>query len=146
MADYATYLSNFKYADLYLDTFVYNAGATASDALRAGLPVLTKSGLGYSARMATSLLHAVHLPELITEDEYEYEAKALQLAQDPKALQKIKKKLAKNLTNSPLFNSKLFTENFERAMEKAFEISLANQKPCDIEIRKQTKQQLILKN
>ena len=87
--DYPKYLSSLSIADLFLDTFNYNAGATASDALRAGLPVITKQGLGYSARMASSLLQALKLPELIAYSIEEYENIAYQLATNPERLHKM---------------------------------------------------------
>ena len=88
------YLAQFRQADLYLDSFTYNAGATASNALWAGLPVLTKLGRGYAARMAGSLLQSLGLPELITTTEEAYESLALELATEPQNLSIIKKNLA----------------------------------------------------
>ena len=113
------YLSQFRQADLYLDTFVYNAGATASNALWAGLPVLTKLGKGYSARMAGSLLASMGLPELITTNETAYEKKALELATNSDQLEAIKQKLDKNRLGKPLFNTKLFTKHLENGYQQA---------------------------
>ena len=59
------YLARYRVADLFLDTHPYNAGTTASDALRMGLPVLTCIGSSFPSRMAASLLNAVNLPDLI---------------------------------------------------------------------------------
>ena len=91
------YLSQFKYADLYLDTFIYGAGATASNALWMGVPLLTMAGRSYSARMATSLLHSVGLKELITSSKKDYEALAIKLSTDSKQLNVIKEKLIENV-------------------------------------------------
>ena len=77
---YADHLARQKLADLFIDTWPYNGGTTASDALWAGLPVLTMAGRSYAARMAGSLLHAVGLPELVTHSPQAYEALALRLA------------------------------------------------------------------
>src|SRR5438105_11690214 len=90
------YLSRLGLADLFLDTLPYNAGATASDALWAGLPVLTCSGEGFAARMAGSLLNAIGLPELITHSLEDYEQLAAKLATDEKLLVEIKQTLLRN--------------------------------------------------
>ncbi len=104
-------------ADLFLDTFTFNAHTTASEALWAGLPVLTKSGGSFAARVAGSLLHAVGLPELVTDTEQAYEALAFELATNPARLAAIKAKLAQNRATAPLFDTQLFTRNTERLFE-----------------------------
>jgi len=109
------YLARYQICDLFLDTFPYNAGTTASDALWAGLPVLTRMGESFASRMAASLLHAIGLPELITNSQEEYEALAIELATNPKTLATIKSKLANNRITSPLFNTPCFTKNLEAA-------------------------------
>lgn len=129
------YLAQFRHADLFLDTFVYNAGATASNALWAGLPVLTKVGKGYSARMASSLLLSIGLPELITSTETEYENLALALASNPKLLAFIKLKLKSNREKTPLFNAELFTRQLEIGYKKAFDLHLAGKPPEPIYIK-----------
>ncbi|WP_459437855.1 tetratricopeptide repeat protein [Roseicyclus sp.] len=118
---YEKYLSALKHANLFLDTFNYNAGATASDALRVGLPVLTMRGNGYTARMASSLLLAVGLPDLITDDESSYEAVALKLALDQAFYVSIREKLERHRLTMPLFDTERFTRNLERAYMSAFE-------------------------
>jgi predicted O-linked N-acetylglucosamine transferase (SPINDLY family) len=110
------HLARQRLADLFLDTLPYNAHTTASDALWAGLPVLTCSGQGFAARVAGSLLHAIDLPELITESLAEYEALALQLALNPALLAKIRNKLATNIQSSALFA----TDNFRQHLETAY--------------------------
>ena len=119
--DHKIYLAQLKQADLYLDTFIYNAGATASNALWAGLPVLTKRGRGYTARMAASLLSAIELPELITDTEAAYEALALALARDPARVASFKAKLAANLLTTPLFDTELFTRKLEAGYSQAYD-------------------------
>lgn len=116
----AEYLARYKVADLFLDTSPYNAGATASDALWAGLPVLTFLGNTFSARMGGSILKAIGLPELIASSQHEYEQLAIRLGQNPKELNALKKKLADNRLTTPLFNTQLFTKNLESAYRKVY--------------------------
>ena len=80
-----------RLADLFVDTFAFNAHTTATEALWAGLPVVTKVGLGFAARVAGSLLNAVGLPELVTETEKDYEALILELATNPTKLARLKR-------------------------------------------------------
>ena len=115
------HLARHRSADLFLDTLPYNAHTTASDALWAGLPVLTRIGESFAARVAASLLNAVHLPELITSSKDEYEALAIELATDPEKLAGIKLKLEKNRLTTPLFDSDLFTMHIEAAYQKMYE-------------------------
>jgi predicted O-linked N-acetylglucosamine transferase (SPINDLY family) len=109
------HLARQRVADLFLDTSPYNAHTTASDALWAGLPVLTLLGHSFAARVAASLLNAMDLPELITATQEEYEARAIKLANEPARLAEIKKKLHSNLKTSPLFNGELFARHIEAA-------------------------------
>ena len=112
------YLSRYRIADIFLDTLPYNAGTTASDALRVGLPVLTQMGESFASRMAGSLLNAVGLPELITATQEAYESLAIELATNPKKLSVIKDKLVRNLPTSLLYNTKLFTQHIELAYQE----------------------------
>ena len=89
----ADHFSRQALADLFLDTSPYNAGATASAALRVGLPVLTRTGESFAARMGTSLLNAAGLPELAVDSVEAYEAVAVQLATEPERLAAIRRKL-----------------------------------------------------
>ena len=127
-----TYLAQFRRADLYLDTFNYNAGATASNALWAGLPVLTKLGRGYTARMAGSLLTSIGLPELATHSEEDYESLALALATDPERLAKIRQTLADNRLSTPLFDTALFTKHLENGFEQVYQRYYDGKPPDDI--------------
>jgi predicted O-linked N-acetylglucosamine transferase (SPINDLY family) len=115
------YLSRYQACDLFLDTFPYNAGTTASDALWAGLPILTLMGQSFASRMAASILNAIGLPELITNTQAEYEALAIELALSPPKLTEIKLKLANNRLTNPLFDTPLFTKNIEAAYIKMYE-------------------------
>lgn len=109
------YLARYRVADLFLDTLPYNAGTTASDALKMGLPVLTLIGESFASRVAASLLNAVNLPELITTTPEQYESLAIDLAMHPEKLKAIKEKLANNLPTAPLYNTPLFTQHLESA-------------------------------
>lgn len=111
------HLARHACADLFLDTFKVNAHTTTSDALWAGLPVLTKLGGSFAARVAGSLLHAVGLPDLVTETAEAYEALALDLATDPARLRAIRERLQANRLSAPLFD----TERTTRAIEAVYE-------------------------
>ncbi len=113
----AEYLARYRLADLFLDTHPYNAGTTASDALRMGLPILTLNGDSFNSREAASIISAVNLPEMITSTIEEYESLAIELANNPKKYELLKKKLASNLPNAPLFDTEEFTKNLESAYE-----------------------------
>jgi protein O-GlcNAc transferase len=126
------HLARHRLADLFLDTFNYNAHTTASDALWAGLPIITKLGQGFAARVAGSLLSAVGLEELITENEAEYEALALRLATTPSDLAQIKSKLAANRLTEPLFDSETYTRHLERGYQLAYEKYFNGQSPDTI--------------
>ncbi len=104
-----------KLADLFIDTFPYTAHTTCSDALRVGLPVITQAGNTFASRVAASLLNAVDLNELITNNDNEYKSKIIELANNPLKLNEIKKKLNNNIQIKPLYNTKLFTKNLEKA-------------------------------
>jgi predicted O-linked N-acetylglucosamine transferase (SPINDLY family) len=107
------HLARHRCADLFLDTFTVNAHTTASDALWAGVPVLTKLGSAFAARVAASLLHALEMPELVTETAADYEALALDLAINPAKLAAIKSKLADKRMTAPLFDTRRFARDIE---------------------------------
>jgi protein O-GlcNAc transferase len=109
------HLARSKQADLFLDTLPYNAHTTASDALWAGVPLLTCLGETFAGRVAASLLKAVGLSELITTSLEDYEALALKLAHDPAHVAAIKRKLAQNRDTYPLFDTARFTRHIEAA-------------------------------
>jgi len=117
----AEHLARHRLADLFLDTLPYNAHTTASDALWAGLPVLTRIGETFAGRVAASLLMAVGLPELITKSRAEYEALAVELATNPGKLAGIKLKLAQNRLTTPLFDAGRYTRNLEAAYRAMYE-------------------------
>jgi len=93
----------------------YNAHTTASDALWAGLPVLTQIGESFAGRVAASLLTAICLPELIVQTSEQFERFAVELATAPDKLASIRERLAKNRAAAPLFDTRLFTRHLESA-------------------------------
>ena len=114
-ADLADHLARHRLADLCVDTLPYNAHTTASDALSAGLPVVTCLGSSFAGRVAASLLRAAGLPELVTTSLEDYEALALALARDDSLLAQLKAKLARNRNSCALFDTKRSTRNMEAA-------------------------------
>ena len=106
--------------DLFLDTFRINAHTTASDALWAGLPVITKMGQQFAARVASSLLKSLDFEELITETAEDYEKLITDLAVNKNKLSSIKAKLKFNRNNSPLFDTLNYTRNFEKCLVEAY--------------------------
>jgi predicted O-linked N-acetylglucosamine transferase (SPINDLY family) len=115
------HLARHRQADLFLDTFPYNAHTTASDALWAGLPLLTLMGESFASRVAASLLTAIDLPELITNSQEDYESLAIELATNPAKLKEIKTKLESNRLTTPLFDTPRFTKHLEDAYTKIYE-------------------------
>lgn len=115
------HLARHRLADLFLDTYPYNAHTTASDALWAGLPVLTLIGPTFPGRVAASLLKAVDLPELITTTAADYESLALLMAREPARVAAIKDKLARNLSTTPLYDAPRFAKALEAAYVAMYE-------------------------
>jgi predicted O-linked N-acetylglucosamine transferase (SPINDLY family) len=109
------HLARHSLADLFLDTLPYNAHTTASDALWAGIPVLTCQGKAFAGRVAASLLQAVGLPELVTHTLDEYESLARKLAADRNRLVAMREKLAQNRLICPLFDVGQFSRHIESA-------------------------------
>jgi len=131
----ADHLSRYRLADLFLDTLPYNAHTTASDALWAGLPVLTCLGQSFASRVAASLLNAIHLPELVTRSPVEYEALALELATNPQKLAAIRAKLDGERLTAPLFDTPLFTRHLEAAYSAMWDRYQAGLAPDHLHIR-----------
>jgi predicted O-linked N-acetylglucosamine transferase (SPINDLY family) len=132
----AEHLARHRLADLFLDTQPYGAHTTASDALWAGLPVLTLLGPTFAARVAASLLHAVGLPELVTDSLQSYEALALHLTRDSAALAALKAKLAANRDTHPLFDTERFTRNLEAAYIAMWERSQRGEKAMNFAVER----------
>lgn len=125
----ADHLARLQLADLFLDTFNYNAGATATDALWSGLPLITKTGQGYTARMAGSILSSLGLSEMIATTKTQYEELALRLATTPGELIQIREKLVANRLTTPLFDSELFTRHLENGYRQAYELYFEGKSP-----------------
>jgi len=128
------HLARLKLADLFLDTFPYNAHTTCSDALWAGLPVLTYSGKSFVSRVGASLLNSLGLEKLIVDSLYKYKTIAIQLAKNKDQLLLIKKKLSNNKIVSPLFNTSLFVKNLEKSYQIIYSRYLNNLTLENIEI------------
>lgn len=129
------HLSRHRLADLFIDTLPYNAHTTCSDALWVGLPVLTLMGESFAGRVASSLLKAVGLPELITATQADYEALAIELATNPAKLNVIKEKLSRNHLSHPLFDTSLFARHIEDAYRRIMDRYWNDLPPADISIR-----------
>jgi predicted O-linked N-acetylglucosamine transferase (SPINDLY family) len=123
------HLARHRLADLFLDTFPYNAHTTASDALWAGLPIVTRMGETFASRVCASALHAAGLPELVTHNLRAYEELALSLALDSRRLQQLRSQLAVNIPTCPLFDSRQFCRDLETAFETMCEIHNRGEKP-----------------
>jgi protein O-GlcNAc transferase len=122
-------------AGLFLDTHPYNAGATASSALRAGVPVVTMLGKSFAARMGASLLHAAGLPELIAQTPEDYENLAVDLALDPDRLAGLRTKLTDNLSRCALFDTARSTRHIEAAYTAMYERANAGLLPDHIHVK-----------
>lgn len=130
----AEHLARYRCADLFLDTLPYGAHTTASDALWAGLPVLTGIGETFAGRVGASLLNAIGLPELIATSPDAYEALAIALARDPARLASIRAKLAGNRLTTPLFDTAAFTADIELAYASMVERHRGGLPPDHIEL------------
>ncbi len=119
---YGDYLARLSLADLFLDTTPYNAGATANDALWAGLPLLTCAGETYVGRMASSLLTALGLAELVAPDLAAYETTALRLAEDPARLGELRRRLTERRNAGSAFDTGHYTAKIESAFRRMLEI------------------------
>ena len=126
------HLARHAHADLFVDNFIYNAHTTGSDALWAGVPLVTKLGKQFSARVAGSLLTALGMPELITKTSEEYEDCICKIMESPKMLQSLKNTLANKKLENDLFNTRKYTSYFERSMEEITQIYRSGNPPKDI--------------
>ncbi|MCM2291829.1 hypothetical protein NAC44_05750 [Allorhizobium sp. BGMRC 0089] len=132
--DYADHVSRLALADLALDTFPYNGHTTTSDMLWAGLPVLTKRGSVFAARVSESLLRAAGLPELVAGDAADFITRAQRLADNPQALTHLRQRLKDALATAPLFDSARFTRHLERAYEMMAERARQGLEPAPIDV------------
>lgn len=126
------HLARHALADLFLDTLPINAHTTASDALWAGLPVVTCAGDTFASRVAGSLLHAAGFPDLVTSSLQAYENKALELAADPARLQMIRERLRATKQDMPLFDIGRFVTHIEGAYQTMHDRWQSGQSPAPI--------------
>lgn len=128
------HLARHQLADLFLDTLPYNAHTAASDALWAGLPVLTCLGTAFAGRVAASLLNAVGLPELVTRSLDEYESLALRIAHDPELRAALRSELAAHRSTWPLFDTVGMTRHIESAFNEMWRRHCAGEAPASFAV------------
>jgi predicted O-linked N-acetylglucosamine transferase (SPINDLY family) len=128
------HLARLPLADLFLDTWPYNAHATASDALFMGVPVVTLAGRSFAARVAASLLGAIGLSELVTSSVDNYRALALKLAQEPETWSALRERLHRGRTSAPLFDTARYTANLEAAYVEMWERRRRGEAPADFSV------------
>src|SRR5262249_7634858 len=134
LSSMADHLARQTLADLFLDTLPYNAHSTADDALWAGVPVLTCTGRAFAGRVAASMLHAVGLPELVTQNLAEYEAAAKKLAIEPQRLQTLRRRLEENRGTAPLFDLGRYRGHIETAYTLMWERWLRGEAPASFSV------------
>lgn len=130
----ADHLARHRLADLSLDTFNYTGHSTSADALWAGLPLVTKLGQGFAARVAASLLNAIGLSELVAGSTQDYERLALELAENSQKLAALKATLQERRMHTPLFDSEGFARHIEDAYRQAFEHWHGGRGPQNIDV------------
>jgi protein O-GlcNAc transferase len=130
-----SHLNRIPLASLALDTYPYNGGATTSNTLWSGVPVVTLQGKTYITRMSSSLLTAAGIPELITSNIKDYEKLAVSLAKNPEKIKRLKQTLLSNRDTKPLFNTKLFVKNLEKAYIAMWQNYKKGNKPKTLNIR-----------
>jgi predicted O-linked N-acetylglucosamine transferase (SPINDLY family) len=130
----AEHVRRHQAADLFLDTLLYNAAATASLSLQAGLPVLTCRGDTFGSRVGASLLTTVGLLELIAEDRSSYERMAIELAENPDRLRALRDRVAATAKSSPLFDTPRFVHNLESAFRQMWDNHADGNAPRPLEV------------
>jgi predicted O-linked N-acetylglucosamine transferase (SPINDLY family) len=128
------HLARMRLADLALDTFTYGGHTTTSDALWAGVPVIALTGNHFASRVSTSLLTAVGLPELATRSLADYEAMAIELAENPEKLVLLRRRLQDKRLSEPLFDTARFARNLDKALSRMWEIHQRGESPASFEI------------
>jgi protein O-GlcNAc transferase len=129
------HLARYRHADLFLDTSPYNAHTTGSDALRAHVPILALRGGTFASRVATSLLEAVGVPEMVVDDLPAYEAAAIRLAYDNVGLSAIRLRIAEAVRSGPLFDTRRFAKNIEAAYQYMHKRATAKLLPCQFAVK-----------
>ena len=128
------HLARHRHADLFVDTWPYCAHTTATDALWAGLPLLTLTGRSFASRVAASLMRAAEMPELITDTLADYEALALRLAREPALLAALKAKLTGDLTRLPVFDMPRKVRDIEAAYARMWYLFEAGEAPQSFKV------------
>jgi predicted O-linked N-acetylglucosamine transferase (SPINDLY family) len=128
------HLGRLSLADLVLDTLPYNAHASASDALWAGVPLVTCEGQSFAGRVAASAVNAAKQPELATRSLDDYEALALALARDPARLGALRSRLAQDRERLPLFDTAAFTRHLEAAYRSMWERAERGERPASFAV------------
>jgi predicted O-linked N-acetylglucosamine transferase (SPINDLY family) len=128
------HLARLRAADLFLDTHQVNAHTTASDALWAGVPLITWSGASFASRVAASLLHAVGLPELVCATQEQYEERAIALARDPAALVALRRQLEARRAHAPLYDTARTVRGLEEAYTRVWAMHLSGAPRSSFEI------------
>jgi predicted O-linked N-acetylglucosamine transferase (SPINDLY family) len=134
LASQDEHMARLQLADLCIDTLPYNAHTTGSDALWAGVPLVTCRGQSFAGRVAASLLNAVGLPELVTDSMDAYEKLIVALAGDPARLQSLRRKLADNRPSAPLFDTDQYRRHIESAYATMWEMSQRGEPPCSFSV------------
>ena len=129
------HLARHRLADLFLDTLPFNAHTTASDALWAGLPLVTCYGESFAGRVAASLLKAVGIPELVAKNLNEYEALSLRLATERTLFKALRERLGKNRLRLPLFDTRRYRDHIEDAYTEMWQIWQGGQRPRGFAVR-----------
>lgn len=129
---YEDHLARYRLADLFLDTFPYTAHTTASDAMWAGLPVLTRSGQSFASRVGESLLQTLGLPELVTHSIVDYERKAIELAREPGGFDRLKGELEQARQTRSLYDTEQYTRWLEKGLVQIHARSVAGLPPADL--------------
>jgi predicted O-linked N-acetylglucosamine transferase (SPINDLY family) len=134
---YPRHLARLSLADLCLDTWPFNGGATTSDALWTGVPVVTRTGRAFASRMSGSLLRTVGLPDLVTDNFADYERVAHGLAADRDALRTVRSRLSNGRATSPLFNTDRFRGHLESAYLMMWERYRRGEAPASLVVPRQ---------
>lgn len=132
--DHANHLERHRHADMFLDTFNYNAHTTAIDALWAGLPLVTLQGQQWAARGASGIVKALGMGELVALSEAEYEARIIDYARDADMLKVLRQDLDKQRLTAPLFNTAHYTRQLEQGFERAYDRVIKGWEPVDIKL------------
>ena len=132
--DKLSHIDRHRCADLYIDTYTFSAATSATDALSAGLPVLTKRGSTAQGRLAESLIRATGVPQLIVEDRQSYVETAIELARDPARLREHQQVLKDSLPHAPLFDAQRMVRQFEIIYDHVSERVRSGLKPDHFDV------------